>query len=58
MGIRADQMYSKEVTKRQNDAMFERQKLIATKEISNGYLAYPATLVIKCRKTDKTVHKV
>ena len=53
MGIRADQMYSKEVSNRRNDAMLERQKLIAAKEISNGYLAYPATLMIKRHKLDK-----
>ena len=57
MGIRAVQMFSKELTKRRNDAMPERQKLIAAKEISNGYLVYPATLMIKRLKTDKQYTK-
>ena len=43
----------------QTSEMIERahRKLIAAKEISNGYLAYPATLMIKCHKIDKQYTK-
>lgn len=57
MGIRVDQMYSKVVTKRRNEAMLERRTLLAAKEISNGYLAYPAILMIKRQKSDKQYTK-
>ena len=57
MGIRAVQMFSKELTKRQNDAMPERHKVLAAKEIYNGYLVYPAALMIKSLKTDKQFTK-
>ena len=57
MDIRADWMFSTELKKRQNDAMLQGQKLIAAKEISNGYLEYPATLMIKRHKTDEQYAK-
>ncbi len=50
-------MYSKDVTKRRNEAMLEHRTMLAAKEISNGYLAYPAILMIKLHKSDKQYTK-
>ncbi len=50
---RAEQMFSPDLTKRRNAAMLERKKLLAGKAISNGYVKFPATLMVKKSKTDK-----
>ncbi len=53
MNLRAEQMFSSDLTKRRNTAMVERKKLINDKTISNGYVKFPATLIVKRKKTDK-----
>lgn len=50
--FRAEQMYSQSLTKRRNIAMTERKSLIESKSIVSGYLAFPATLMIKLDSSD------
>ena len=51
-GIFVDQKYGPLTTMRRNHALLQRKTLIADKSISNGYVAYPAKLMIKKNKTD------
>ena len=53
MNLRAEQMFSPDLTKRRNAAMLDRKKLLDDKIISNGYVKFPATLMVKKKKTDK-----
>lgn len=53
MQIRVEQMYSKLVTARRNTAMLARKQLLLDGTITNGYLSYPATLMVKKSKTEK-----
>lgn len=52
-GIFVDQKYGPLTTWRRNHALMERRKLIGDKTISNGFVAYPAKLMVKKNKTDK-----
>jgi hypothetical protein len=47
MNVFVNQMYSPTLTARRNDALLTRKQLKASKEIISGYIAYPATLMIK-----------
>ena len=58
MAIRAEQMFSAELTSRRNTAMLERKKLIADKSISQCYLKYPAILMAKKSNNDKNYFKL
>ena len=51
--IYAEQKYSALTTKRRNLAMLHRKKLKAEGNISNGYIAFPAKLMVKKKVTDK-----
>ena len=46
-GIHCEQMYSSEITSRRNLALLKRKELKARGDIVSGYIAYPATLVVK-----------
>lgn len=50
--IRVEQMYSPSLTRRRNEAMKERRRLIENKSIVSGYLEYPALLKVKKKKED------
>ena len=52
-GIFVDQKYGPITTMRRNHALLQRKKLIVDKVITNGYVAYPAKLMVKKSKTDK-----
>ena len=49
MNVFLNQMYSPNLTAQRNDALLTHKQLKATKEIISGYIAYPATLMIKKR---------
>ena len=51
-GIFVDQKYGPLTTARRNHALLQRKSLIADKTITNGYVAYPAKLMIKKNKSD------
>ena len=53
MQIRVEQMHSKQVTARCNEAMLAHRQLLRDGQITNGYLSYPATLMVKKTKNDK-----
>ena len=53
-GIFVDQKYGPLTTARRNHALLQRKNLLAEKSITNGYVAYPAKLMIKKNKSDKS----
>ena len=57
MKIKVHQMYSKRVTERRNAALLKRRDLMKNKTISNGYISYPATLMVKYSPSEKSYKK-
>ena len=53
MAIRVNQMFSKRLTVRRNNAMLKRKQLLESKCISSGYIAYPANLMVKKSPSEK-----
>ena len=53
IGVRVEQMFSTKLTLRRNAALLERKTLLENKSITNGYIKYPAVLMIKKDKGDK-----
>ncbi|XP_065652978.1 uncharacterized protein LOC136080289 [Hydra vulgaris] len=50
-------MYSPSLTRRRNEAMKKRRRLIENKSIVSGYLEYPALLKVKKKKEDPSLYK-
>ena len=46
----AEQMFSPDLIKRRNIALLERKELLDVKLILDGYVNFPATLMVKKRK--------
>ena len=51
--VRIDHQYSKALEDRRNLAMIERRKLLDTKKIAMGHVAYPAKLLVKDNAKDR-----
>ena len=53
-GIYVDQKYGSDTTWRRNQALIRRKELKAAKTITNGYVSFPAKLMVKYKSTDKS----
>ena len=52
-GVSAEQKYGPMTTRRRNDALLKRRNLIRSNEITSGYVAFPAKLMVKIKPSDK-----
>jgi len=58
MKINVSQVYSKDLTKRRNEAMKKRKELLDKKDIISGFVDYPARLMTKTKTGDRyKLHK-